>query len=93
MRPTLLLIALAVTAPALPAVSAPASVAPAHQISAVTVYPDRAQVTRTATLTLGPGTHTVRFEKLPLGLAADSVRVRAAGTADATLHGFELRTR
>ncbi|MFP5503418.1 MAG: mucoidy inhibitor MuiA family protein [Candidatus Sericytochromatia bacterium] len=60
------------------------------RITAVTVYPDRAQVTRTARVTLGPGFHQLRFKNLPDHLQPDTVRVGGAGTATALLHGFEM---
>lgn len=50
-------------------------------VVAVTVYPGQARVTRRASLPLGPGTHRVRFGRLPIGLHADSVRVSGKGPA------------
>ncbi|TBL28172.1 DUF4140 domain-containing protein, partial [Verrucosispora sp. SN26_14.1] len=41
----------------------------------VTVYPDRARVTRRGCLRLAAGQHRVRVAPLPLGLRRDSVRV------------------
>ena len=46
---------------------------------AVTVYPDRARVTRRGTVRLDAGEHRVLVEPLPLGIAADSVRVSGRG--------------
>jgi uncharacterized protein (TIGR02231 family) len=48
-------------------------------IVAVTVYPDRARVTRRGALRLPPGDHRVIVEPLPLGLHPDSVRVAGRG--------------
>lgn len=59
-------------------------------ITDVTVFPDRAQVTRIAHLTLGPGTHQVRFDELPIDLDADSLQVHGEGTAQVLIGGFEL---
>ncbi|ROT26848.1 DUF4139 domain-containing protein [Micromonospora sp. HM5-17] len=50
-------------------------------IVAVTVYPDRARVTRRADLRLAPGEHRLRIGSLPLGLHRDSVRVSGQGPA------------
>ena len=42
------------------------------------VLPDRAQVTRTASLSLRPGIYEIHFNRLPYALQADTVRVRGA---------------
>lgn len=60
-------------------------------ISAVTVYQDRAQVTRTATVALKPGSQIIAVEGLPVLLQDDSVRVDAKGTARATITGIEVK--
>lgn len=57
-------------------------------IVAVTVYPDRARVTRRGTVRLSAGEHRVSVEPLPLGLAADSVRV--GGHGPATVLGVDV---
>lgn len=77
-----------------PALAAPAitTLAPTSKIQAVTVYADRAQITRVAPITVKPGTYVVRFDRLPFNLQADSLRVRGEGTAKARIDGFELRT-
>ena len=55
------------------------------QIAAVTVYADRAVVTRTAVLDLAAvGTVEVTFEKLPATLLDASLQVAGRGTAQAT---------
>ncbi len=59
-------------------------------ISAVTVYQDRAQVTRTATVQLKQGGNLVVIGELPLLLQDDSVRVTASGTAQATINSVEI---
>ncbi len=59
-------------------------------ISAVTVYADRAQVTRTASLKLKPGSYLVVFEGLPTLVQDDSVRVEGKGSA-ATIVGLEIK--
>lgn len=60
-------------------------------ISAVTVYQDRAQVTRSVSVTLKPGSQIIAVEGLPVLLQDDSVRVDAKGTAQATITGIEVK--
>jgi len=62
----------------------------ASSISAVTVYTDRAQVTRTASLKLSPGSYLVVFEGLPTLIQDDSVRVEGKG-GTATIVGLEIK--
>src|SRR5262245_36865314 len=59
-------------------------------IAAVTVYPDRARVTRRGKITVPAGDQTVYVEPLPLGLHEDSVRV--SGRGPATVLGVDLAT-
>jgi uncharacterized protein (TIGR02231 family) len=93
MRRTLaILLALAPAAPAQAATSFDQALDVSSMITAVTVYPDRAQITRRAHIDVAPGSYSVRFNKLPMSLMADSVRVGGAGTAAALLHGFDLKT-
>jgi len=75
-------VALAATAGAadLPANSRP---------SAVTVYNDRAAVTRTATVKLPAGVSTIRFTGLPGGLLPDSLRITGKGTASVKVLGVD----
>lgn len=58
------------------------------QITGVTVFPDRARVTRAGQVTLEAGPQTVVIENLPRALDASSVR--AAGTGNARLHGVQI---
>jgi uncharacterized protein (TIGR02231 family) len=60
-------------------------------ITQVTVYRDRAQVTRTATLNLKAGSQIITIAGLPVLLQDDSVRVDAKGTARATITGIEVK--
>jgi uncharacterized protein (TIGR02231 family) len=56
------------------------------RVAAVTVYTDRAVVTRTTTVTLAaPGAVEVTFEKLPANLLDQSLTVSGRGTAQATI--------
>lgn len=61
------------------------------QITAVTVYPDRARITRTGRLPLEPGAQTVTIAALPLSL--DESSVRAAGQGSARLIGVQTSRR
>jgi uncharacterized protein (TIGR02231 family) len=61
------------------------------QTIAVTVFTDRARVTRRATTPLAPGLHTLAFGNLPLALLPDSVRASGRGTARARLLGVNAR--
>ena len=60
-----------------------------QKITAVTVYPDRALVTRSGTVSLEPGVQAVVFGNLPLGLEEDSVRAKATGKLK--ILGVEVR--
>ncbi|OZV84515.1 aspartate ammonia-lyase [Micromonospora echinospora] len=60
-------------------------------IVAVTVYADRARVTRHGTIPLAAGEHRLRIGPLPLGLRRDSLRV--GGRGPATVLGVDLVTR
>jgi uncharacterized protein (TIGR02231 family) len=57
-------------------------------IVAVTVYPDRARITRRGVVTVPGGDRTVYVEPLPLALEDDSVRV--SGRGPATVLGVDL---
>ncbi|MEO6244916.1 MAG: DUF4140 domain-containing protein, partial [Opitutaceae bacterium] len=63
-----------------------APVAADSRVTAVTVYTDRAVVTRSASVTLAtPGAVEVTFERLPAGLLDQSLTVSGRGTAQATI--------
>ncbi|WP_315809302.1 mucoidy inhibitor MuiA family protein [Pseudomonas sp. C9-3] len=55
------------------------------RISAVTVYTDRAIVTRTATLQLLAGQHEIALEQLPLRIDDNSLQASLSASAAATL--------
>jgi len=65
----------------------------ASTLDAVTVFPDRARVTRRGRLTLEPGLHSLEVTDLPLALVQDSVRASGRGTARARLLGIRLEIR
>jgi len=64
------------------------ALAPNSDVDTVTVFLDRALVTRTRTLDLASGEGAVRFEGLPLGIAADSLHAELR-SGDATILGVE----
>src|SRR5438270_3506198 len=57
----------------------------------VSVFPDRARVTRRGTLALAAGVQTVELADLPLSLVPDSVRAAGRGSADNVLLGVNTR--
>lgn len=85
MRRTLLALAIA-TIPGLGAAAGLAS-----SIGAVTVYQDRAVVTRAASSELAAGEHELVLEKLPASLQENSLQVSAKSTGQATLLDVKVR--
>ncbi|WP_417224593.1 DUF4140 domain-containing protein, partial [Achromobacter spanius] len=79
MRRTLLALALAT----LPGLGAAAALSSA--IGAVTVYQDRAVVTRSASSELAAGEHELVLENLPASLQENSLQVSAKSTGQAAL--------
>lgn len=63
----------------------------ASRISAVTVYADRARVTREAEAALPAGESVVRFTGLPAGLDDSSVQAAGTGSAAFKIVGLEIR--
>jgi len=84
--PTLLL-----AATGLPALAAATATQLSTTISAVTVYNDRAIVTRTARAEVQAGLNELHIEGLPASLIDDSLQAAATGTADATLLDITAR--
>ncbi len=62
---------------------------PNSDVESVTVFRDRALVTRVLTQSVGKGPGGITFEGLPLGLAADSLHATVS-TGDARITGVEL---
>jgi uncharacterized protein (TIGR02231 family) len=62
------------------------------RIRRVTVYPDRALVTREAKVQIPAGTATFVVKDLPSGVLADSVRARLGDGTPARLRGIEVKT-
>ncbi|WP_026840384.1 mucoidy inhibitor MuiA family protein [Citrifermentans bremense] len=60
-------------------------------IQSVTVFSDRAQVTRRATLSLKAGTNLVSFDNLPQVLDEDSLRAVGKGAAPARIAGITVK--
>jgi uncharacterized protein (TIGR02231 family) len=84
-RRTLLALAIA-TIPGLGAAAGLAS-----SIGSVTVYQDRAVVTRAASSELAAGEHELVLEKLPASLQENSLQVSAKSTGQATLLDVKVR--
>ncbi len=61
------------------------------QVIEVSVFQDRARVTRRGTLTPEVGAQQIEFADLPLMLVPDSVRASGRGTANAVLLGVNTR--
>ncbi len=59
-------------------------------VEEVTVYTDRAMVTRLAETQLSVGSHTVYLDNLPDALDADSVRVNGFGSAKVIIEDFKI---
>lgn len=62
------------------------------RIVAVTVFPDRALVTRRADVKLSNGIHAVRIASLPGTIESDSLSVKGSGESKVTLFGARLVT-
>lgn len=63
------------------------------KITAVTVFPDRAGVTRQASVNLSKGQHAVEIAPLPSGVEPASLTAKGLGEAEVTLYGVRLATR
>lgn len=61
------------------------------RITAVTVYTDRATVTRSAVIELPAGPSTLVFNDLPAHLFADSLRTEGSSTGDVVLGALESK--
>jgi uncharacterized protein (TIGR02231 family) len=60
-------------------------------LSAITVYPDRARVTRSGKIALQSGETQLELTDLPITMNPDSARVIARGTAPARLLGLQIQ--
>ncbi len=74
-----------------PALAQETAVTAESSISSVTVYPDRALVTRKATVPLKKGAYKILFPGLPGEAQEDSVRITGRGTAGAKIGTVEVR--
>jgi uncharacterized protein (TIGR02231 family) len=63
----------------------------ATAITAVTVFPDRARITRTGRAAVEAGVQRIEIHDLPLALQPESVRASGKGTARARLLGVSTR--
>ena len=75
---TVVLVSVSLVAPAVGAATIEASKA---HVTEVTVYPDRAEVVREATLEVPSGASTVEFRDIPIAADPDSLRISAKGVA------------
>lgn len=73
--------------------AAQAQILPAHPVSAVTIYPDRAAVTRSIEVDLLAGRNTVLVTDLPATLLHESVRVDGTAGVAVRLGAVEVRNR
>ncbi len=78
----------AIFAPALLAAPIPAE----SRLASATVYPDRAVVTRLASVDIAAGTSEITFADLPAALLDESVQVSAKGGTAASLLDIATRT-
>ncbi len=60
------------------------------RVSAVTVFADRAGITRTASLKLSKGAHTVALAPLPAHVDPNAVSAKGSGKAQVTLYMYAL---
>lgn len=65
----------------------------ASVVTDVTVYPDRAQVTRTAGFELNAGDHDLEIGPLPVMLDDNSVRAAGRASVPVTIHNVAIRQR
>ncbi len=63
------------------------------KIVSVTVFPDRAGVTRAASLKLSKGAQVVEFSPLPAQVDPQSITAKGSGQAQVTLYGVRLVTK
>ncbi|MEZ4516190.1 MAG: mucoidy inhibitor MuiA family protein [Chloroflexota bacterium] len=63
------------------------------EVTAVTVFPDRARVSCSGKTELATGNHTIVMGDLPLMLEPDSVRAQGAGTAHVRLRSVDVNRR
>lgn len=90
---SLLIAGMALLAPTICLGAPPLRMPVTAAINEVTVYQDRALVTRNASLSLKPGSYLIALEHLPVLLQDDSVRVEGSGSARVTIAGIEVKRR
>jgi uncharacterized protein (TIGR02231 family) len=75
----------------LTALAEPNMVPASSRIESVTVFADRAQISRTATVSLKNGANLVTFQDLPRSLAEESLRVEGEGTGRSRISGITVK--
>lgn len=68
-----------------------AEVQATSSISAVTVFPEGAEISRSAKVTMEPGEHVIVLRDLPAGLVADSIRVQGEATGNLVIGSVDSR--
>lgn len=63
----------------------------ASEVSKVTLFPDRAEITRKASLQVGPGNHQIFLHGVPQSVAAESLRAAGSGAQGTSILGVELK--
>lgn len=82
---------MALVAAVAPATSFAAEIPADSRIKAVTVFDERAQVTRNARVSVPAGTHTLVFEGLPAQLLTDSLRAEVGPDSKLAIGSIESR--
>lgn len=84
-------LAVALLTPALALAQDKPTLEAASRVTAVTVYPSQARITREAEVQLPAGESLVEFTGLPTGLDEDSVQVSGKTAAGVTILNYEIR--
>ena len=74
-----------------PGLAAEQGISAKTKISAVTVYTDRAMVTRTASVDLQAGVCEIRVDNLPANILEESLRVSGSGSASVRISGMDVK--
>jgi uncharacterized protein (TIGR02231 family) len=75
----------------LPGVAMSAEIEASSNVTRVEVYPDRARVTRAATVDVVPGSHEIVLRGLPANVDVQSLRAEGEGTARVILGSVDAR--
>jgi len=64
---------------------------PTSEIKTVTVFQDRARITRSASVKLNPGENSIKLSNLPIGLDTQSIRVHAKADTKLQILGIDIQ--